>query len=285
MPCLTKIKQLMDSLSDNEQRIAHFIVQSSELVCKLSSVELAQRVKVSQSAIVKFCQKVGYRGFTDFRLDLSKGQGEAQQSWGDPSYVHNDIARGDSLAVIADKLMHEKMMALKLTHQLNRSDDVELAVDMLVESRSILLSGIGASWHVAEDLSQKLSKIGQRATCHQDLHAAFAALPHMDHQDLLLVISYRGEQRQLCQLAEQARKRRIPLLLITRCQPNPLRQYATRILFSVADESSFRSSSISSRTAQLALTDLLFMGVIQRDFEYASDLIRQSQQLLNELEL
>jgi DNA-binding MurR/RpiR family transcriptional regulator len=51
----------------------------------------------------------------------------------------------------------------------------------------------------------------------------------------------------------------------------------------VAEEQTTRSAAISSTTAQLTLTDLLFMALVQRDPERASSHIRHSEALVKKL--
>lgn len=52
---------------------------------------------------------------------------------------------------------------------------------------------------------------------------------------------------------------------ITGFSPNALQQQATHCLYTIAEEQATRSAAISSTSAQMMLTDLLFMGLVQRD--------------------
>ena len=70
MSCLVKMRAVRDELSANEKKIAEFILANSALIRDYSSQHLAGSVGVSQSSIVKFSQKLGYRGFTDLKLAI-----------------------------------------------------------------------------------------------------------------------------------------------------------------------------------------------------------------------
>lgn len=56
---------------------------------------------------------------------------------------------------------------------------------------------------------------------------------------------------------------------ITGFSPNALQQQATHCLYTIAEEQATRSAAISSTSAQMMLTDLLFMGLVQQDLERA----------------
>ncbi len=73
------------------------------------------------------------------------------------------------------------------------------------------------------------------------------------------------------------------ILAITGFSPNALQQQATHCLYTIAEEQATRSAAISSTSAQMMLTDLLFMGLVQRDLERAPERIRHSEALVKKL--
>jgi DNA-binding MurR/RpiR family transcriptional regulator len=70
MSCLGKMRAVHEELSANEKMIADFILENSALIRDYSSQNLAAAVGVSQSSIIKFSQKLNYRGFTDLKLAI-----------------------------------------------------------------------------------------------------------------------------------------------------------------------------------------------------------------------
>lgn len=72
-------------------------------------------------------------------------------------------------------------------------------------------------------------------------------------------------------------------MAVTNFAPNELQQYADLTLYTVSEQQAQRSGAISSNIAQQALTDLLFMGLMQQDLEHAPDRIRHSEELVEKL--
>ncbi len=70
------------------------------------------------------------------------------------------------------------------------------------------------------------------------------------------------------------------ILAITGFTPNALQQRATHCLYTIAEEQATRSAAISSTSAQMMLTDLLFMALVQQDLEHAPERIRHSEELV-----
>ncbi|WP_324005863.1 MurR/RpiR family transcriptional regulator [Pasteurella multocida] len=282
MGFLIKLKHTYPSLSPNEQRIADFILKHPHEVKSSSSKALANQIAVSQSAIIKFSQKLGADKFSDFKLAISEAL-IRQETQSEPRvHLHDSITDKDDLSEIAEKLFVEKQRALKESLSLNAIPDVARVIEQLMQAKRIQLMGIGNSALVAKDLFYKLTKIGLPVVTETDTHASLAMSQSLTPQDILFLISFSGCHREILLAAENAKARQIKIVALTALTANPLHELADYLLYSVADESTFRSSSIASRTAQHAITDLLFMGILQQK-EHANDLILESRALIGQL--
>ncbi|AKA38001.1 MurR/RpiR family transcriptional regulator [Yersinia ruckeri] len=279
MSSLLRIRQIYPTLAQNDRKLADFLLLNPEQARHLSSQKLAQLAGVSQSGVVKFAQKLGYKGFPALKLALSEVIATPQTAL----TVHNQILSTDYLKIVGEKLLAEKNAALRATLDINSEERLEQALNMLKNARRVILLGIGASGLVAKDLSYKLLKIGIMAVSEADMHVQLAAVQAMGPQDLLLAISFSGERREVNLAAEEARTAGAKVLALTSFSPNGLQQRADHCLYTIAEEPAIRSAAISSSTAQFALTDLLFMAIIQQDFDHAQDHIRHSANLVKKL--
>ena len=278
MSALLRIRQLYPSLALNERRLADFLLSQPDRARHLSSQKLADESGVSQSSVVKFAQKLGYKGFPALKLALSESLTEK-----DAITVHNHILSDDALKIVGEKLFTEKTSAIRATLDINSEEMLLETLRLLKQARRIVLVGIGASGLVAKDFSWKLMKIGISAVAEQDMHALLASVQALEVGDVLLATSYTGERREINLAAQEAQRIGATVLAFTGFTPNTLQQSASHCLYTVAEEQTTRSAAISSTTAQLALTDLLFMALIQRDPERASSHIRHSEALVKKL--
>ena len=278
MSSLLRIRQLYPSLALNERRLADYLLSQPDRARHLSSQKLADESGVSQSSVVKFAQKLGYKGFPALKMALSESLSEKEAIT-----VHNHILSDDSLKVVGEKLFTEKQSAIRATLDINSEEMLLETLRLLKDANRIVLVGIGASGLVAKDFSWKLMKIGISAVAEQDMHALLASVQALSPGDVLLAISYTGERREINLAAQEAQRIGASVLAFTGFTPNTLQQSASHCLYTVAEEQTTRSAAISSTTAQLALTDLLFMALVQRDPERASSHIRHSEALVKKL--
>ncbi|HDL6965099.1 TPA: MurR/RpiR family transcriptional regulator [Yersinia enterocolitica] len=279
MSSLLRIRQLYPTLAQNDRKLADFLLTNPEQAHHLSSQKLAQQTGVSQSAVVKFAQKLGYKGFPALKQALSEIVAAPEQA----VTLHNQILSTDSLKTVGEKLLAEKAAALRATLDINSEQRLTKALDMLRSARRVILTGLGASGLVAKDLAYKLLKIGVMAVSETDMHAQLAAVQALDSRDLLLAISFSGERREINLAAEEAQRCGAKVLALTSFTPNSLQQRADHCLYTISEEPAIRSAAISSSTAQYALTDLLFMAMIQQDLESAQDHINHSAALVKKL--
>src|SRR4249920_535790 len=78
---LLKIRAERDQMSAIERRIADFILTEAHLLRDYSSQQLANALKISQSSVVKFSQKLGFKGYPDLKYSI--GESLARGDGGD----------------------------------------------------------------------------------------------------------------------------------------------------------------------------------------------------------
>lgn len=138
-----------DELTPRELSVYEAIINNDELVRGSSSTELARALGISQSVISRFCQKIGFSGYGDFRMNLYQVAGKLEGR-GEKSNDERDIAD-----YYADALY-------EVRRTLPDSLLEELAEKVLAAS-DIYLSGYGASAIPASFLGTLLTQDAQRA--------------------------------------------------------------------------------------------------------------------------
>jgi DNA-binding MurR/RpiR family transcriptional regulator len=267
-------------LTNGERQIAEFVLADPERAVRLSSVDLAEQTGRSQSGVVKFCQKLGFSGYQDFKLAVSQA---AAQGWGLPSgLVQGTIESSDSFDTTVQKLMGSKLLAMQQTMSLNSGPTIDQALDAISNARRIQLVGVGASSLVARDFAYKLQKLDCTVLYEADSHIQIANATILGAEDLVIALSYSGASLETLRVAERAKSVGAKLISITGVQPNRLASLADINLFITSDEEQARSSAITSRDAQLMLLDLVFILLVQKMPE-ANDLISAAQKAAAEL--
>ena len=278
---LTKIRNAESEFTENEQKIADFLRANVSELQSVSSRQMAKQLGISQSSIVKFAQKLGAQGFTELRMALiGEYSASREKTNATALHLHSSITSDDSLEVIARKLNREKELALEQTCALF---DYARLQKIISKAPFIQITGLGGSALVGRDLSFKLMKIGYRVACEADTHVQATVSQALKKGDVQIAISYSGSKKEIVLCAEAARKQGATVIAITSLADSPLRRLAHFTLDTVSGETEWRSSSMSTRTAQNSVTDLLFVGLVQLNDVESLKMIQRSSELTQRL--
>ena len=77
MTALAKRRTERGRMSSMDRRIADYILSNSQLLRDYSSQQLADALKISQSSVVKFAQRLGYKGYPDLKLSITEAVARA----------------------------------------------------------------------------------------------------------------------------------------------------------------------------------------------------------------
>lgn len=282
---LAKMRNAEAELTENEQKIANFLLAHVDELKTVSSRNMAKQLEVSQSSIVKFAQKLGANGFTELRMALIEEYSVNREKKHDKAlHLHSTITSEDSLEVMARKLNREKIVALEETCSLMDFDSLTQVINLISQAQLIQITGVGGSALVGRDLSFKLMKIGCRVASEVDTHVQATIAQALRKGDVQIAISYSGSKKEIVLCAEAARKQGAKVIAITSLADSPLRRLADYTLDTVSGETEWRSSSMSTRTAQNSVTDLLFVGMVQLNDVESLRMIERSSELIHRLD-
>lgn len=280
MSVLKTINAKLDGMAAGDREIGRYIVDNPDQMLRLSTAALAAEIGRSQSSVVKFSQKLGYASYQELKLAVSEAKA---QDWQVPAgVIHGSIEVGDTYPVILKKLIGSKLLSMQQTVAANSERIISRTLELLDGARRIHLVGVGASSLVARDFSYKLMKLGRNVLHDSDSHIQMANAATLGPGDVLFALSYSGASIETLRIAELARKRGTTVIAVTGLHDNPLSRVADIRLYTIADEERARSSSITARDAQLTLTDLLFILLVQRQPD-ANDYVHNSEMAVSVL--
>ena len=72
MNALDRIQKNYESFTKTEQEIAIYILNHPLEIARKPIIDVAESSHTSKTALIRFTQKIGYSGFSEFRFDLSR---------------------------------------------------------------------------------------------------------------------------------------------------------------------------------------------------------------------
>lgn len=236
-----KVRTLAPSMTRSMQRVAEAVASDPAGCAALTVTGLAALTGTSEATVVRTARLLGYPGYRDLRLALA-GLAAHQQSGRAPS-VTADIAVDDPLPDVVAKLAYDEQQTLADTAAGLDMVQLGAAVGALAGARRIDIYGVGASGLVAQDLTQKLLRIGLIAHAHSDPHLAVTNAVQLRAKDVAIAITHSGSTGDVIEPLRVAFDHGATTIAITGRPDGPVSQYADHVLTtSTARESELRPS-------------------------------------------
>ena len=260
MPLLVKIRSERDQMSAIERRIADFILDNAHLLRDYSSQQLASALGISQSSVVKFSQKFGFRGYPDLKYSI--GQAVARNGADAPTQALPE-AGGDAYSRLEDGLRRSKAAAEEETRLLNPRERIEAIVGLVDGAGKVFVCGLGDDGLFAREFAMRLSLLGVLTVHHADPILMMANLSAARPGDVLLVFSEFGQLPELSQISRQFQACEGAVVSITQHTANPLRAHADAALVVSAHDPAPHIEQLLYRSSLQYLLDFLFVLLCQ----------------------
>jgi DNA-binding MurR/RpiR family transcriptional regulator len=250
-----RLQGAYSSLRAAEQRVADFILRHPDELIYLTVTELAERTKTSESTVVRLTQKIGYKGYQEFKIVLARDLVEPATE------IYEAIEPGDDLATVKSKVFQANAQALRDTLEVLDDAQLQRGVDVLASAQRVEIYGVGGSAPLALDAYHKFLKLGLRsiALSDGDLMAMSSSL--LGEHDVALGISHTGASRDVTDALGRAKANGATTIGITHRPSSPITRVSDVVLVTAAQQTAFRSDASSSRIAQLTIIDTLYVGV------------------------
>ena len=269
MSSLLKIRAGRDQMSAIERRIADFILDNAHLLRDYSSQQLADALRISQSSVVKFSQKLGFKGYPDLKFsvgqDFARGDGaeESAAAAAVPATPHS---------ALSEALWQAKSQAERETRLINPAESLDSIAAMINAADKVFVIGLGADGIPARAFALALSTLGILALHHFDTALMASARSAAARGDVLVAFSEHGRQPALCQVARQFHDHGGVVISVTRHSSNALRAIADVALLVSAHDERGELEPLLYRAALQHLLDLVFMLLCEGDERRLSQL-------------
>ena len=278
MDYLIKIKERWDEFTPSDKKIGEYIVDNPEQIVNYNTLELADLIDTSQSAIIRFIKKIGYKGYIDFKIDVAKSLEESNDFF--PDEV---ITKNESIENIISKSKNNVLATVEKTYALIDTEAIKRAIKDINKANNIYLAGVGSSGLICEDFSYKLQRSGKRVFYQVDAHTNLALVTNIYKDDLLIAISYSGLTKEILIASEYAKKVGAKVISISKSLNSTLAHNSNELLLIPEIEKEMRYGAISSRLSSQIITDILYYGYVAANTEKVNENMRTSKELTNKL--
>lgn len=272
---LSKISEQLNSLSGAERKVAEVALAEPKWFVHAAVADIAERAQVSQPTVIRFCRSLQFKGLPEFKLALS-----ASISHSGLPYVHEELNIDDNMNDVMEKVLGNTAAAILGARRSLKQSELENAISLLSHARRIEFYGVGNSGIVAQDAQHKFFRFGISTVAYSDTHIQLMAAAVLSEQDVLVVISNSGSSIEVLDAVSIAKENGARVIAITR-DDSPLAQLADCVLSVAVQEDSSRYTPMVSRLLQLAIIDILALGLALRLGETVSLQLEKGKRIIS----
>jgi DNA-binding MurR/RpiR family transcriptional regulator len=248
--CLLKLRGILQSLPDHHARIAHFAMSNPAEFLELDAREIGYQCSTSEATVVRFCQRIGYRGLSEFKNVLAR------------ELAANLVASRaagtrDSDNPVLERVFSSCAEALRDTLSGMDRAKMDSVAATIARSERLYLFGAGGSAHIAQVAALNFLALGFQTIAFVDPIQQHAAAKLATAGDVAMAVTYSGNQSDLAETLQTARKRKAFCVAITSFQQSLISKSADNVLLMFVPPETLRGQAGAHRVAQIALLDTL----------------------------
>lgn len=253
--------------SPSEKVIANYILKNTEEVLNLSTVELAKKTYTSPATIVRLCQKLNYKGYNDFKIDLSANL-QYFLSHQENINANFPFEKNTNISHIGNKLVKLYKESIDETFHILDQEQLRQSIILLDKAEIIDIYGVSGPLRMASDFQYKMFRIGKEVRIAPMVNEQLFQAAMSDKKHCAILVSYSGETTEVINAAKILKLQKTPMIGITSIGDNQLSQYCQYILNIDSREQIYNKISTLGSTISIHfIFDILYTAIFARNYE------------------
>jgi len=249
-----RVSTYYPSFTKSEKKVAECLLERMDEIIYLSVTEFAEIAKVGETTVMRFCRKIGFKGYHEFKLALAQDQSTRRN--------YEESADTDDFTQL---VLQETFEILQNSMSLLDKSALERAIDSMDAANHIQFFGVGASGITALDAKSRMLRIGRRAEAVADNHFQSMMAASMKKGDVAFVISLSGSTKDTMDILLKAKQSDATVIAMTNYAKSPIASAADIVLLTAGKESPLEGGSIGAKISQLFIIDLICEGLARKD--------------------
>lgn len=230
------IKQIktMEGMTGREKDICKYILECPEKIMGMSSRELGKETFTSAASVTRFCQKLGLKGFAEFKL---KFVSELSDIYAKDKEEKISMSEHENAVTMVRKVTEIQRQAVEDTRKEISYSQIIRVGKMIAEASSVDFYAYDTNVYLAQYGCTQFFHAGKLSSVYSatNMQALQALMPLEGH--VAIVISHTGENERLMEIAKLLKRKGTKVIVIASDYNRTLPQFADEYLHAAAPKS------------------------------------------------
>lgn len=254
---LSRMNTQYHKFSKGQKKLVSYITDNYDKAAFFTAAKLGETVGVSESTVVRFAIHLGYKGYPEFQKALEELVRNKLNSIQRMEVTYGRVPQSE----ILDTVLRADIEKIKLTMENIDHNAFELAVETILEAKSIYIVGIRSCAPLASFLGFYFNLLFDNVhLMHTNSSSElFEQMIHISKDDVIIGISFPRYSMRTLKALEFANNRNAKVITLTDSIHSPMNLYSSCNLIARSDMASIVDSLVAPLSVINALVVVLCM--------------------------
>ena len=271
---LSRMQEKFSTLTNSQRKVANYVGDHLNSLAFLTLDELAYRIGVSTTTVIRFARTLGYSGYSDMQQAIRtalQGKSSLPERYREATrHVERDQLLMDSFHTDLDNIQ-QTLTALDPAL-------LKASVDAIVAAKRVYLLGMRGAFSLSHMMASRLGQIKEDVRLIQAVGALYPEeVNGADEGDVCIAFMFPRYAKLTASLVSFFKKRGTRVIIITGTHDAPVRTYGDLILPCAIQSVSFKSSY----AAPVCLIHYL-VAAVALELPDAKDVLSRTEEMLSQ---
>lgn len=247
-----KTEKTFPDLTTGLKKVADYLLDDPFIFAIHPAKQIGNIIGVSETMIIRFCNSIGYKGFSDLQIDVRKhimtlNQDSIVNSLEDP--IENNFS----------KSIQNDITLLQENIQKIDKEELEAIIETIIQSKKVIVAGYYQSFSLAYWLYFNLTYMIENAYLYRP-EADFRLLDTTPKDSCIIVFTFYRYAVATIQFIKDAKEKGLKIIVITDSRVSPIVKYADHIILVHLKN----TSSLSKGPVALSITNAIMHEMVNR---------------------
>lgn len=271
---LYKISQKFESLTQSQKTVANYIMENTNSIAFNTLDDLALKIGVSTTTIIRFARILGYNGYSDMQQDIqSKIMGKVSL----PQRLNESISNLKRDKLLIDSYEND-IANIKETFANISEENLKTAINTINTGKTVYILGLRSSFSLAHYMASRLSQIKDNIRLIQAIGMTYPEeTAGAKEGDVCITYMFPRYSKMTANIVMALKKRGIKIILFTSSNYAAIKSYGDIILPCSVKSLSFKNSFV----APMCLSNYLVAAISVENYPNAMNTLNQTEEMLS----
>ena len=226
-PIYQRISGQQSNFTKNLQKISSHLYDEPKIFAVYSAAEAGRMMGVSETTVIRFCQKLGYKGYSQLQAEVRK---HLFQKSSLSDYVEAKAVDDKANQPIKNLMENDRQAIQKVMEQIPE-ERLEKAVKRIAIADQVLVSGVRSSYSLASWFAFSLDLIlGNTRLYQPNIDDILLRISTLTDKSVFVAFSFHRYARDTIQIAKLAKQQGAFVITFTDSPIAPITKHASLVL-------------------------------------------------------